>query len=112
MNKKSIAFLSVLMGVVFMGTSCAGDPASVGKTVTATRAYGQNKAEYTIDGDLTTGWVSSGPISETYIPMLSQSTILLRRAEPRKYKAIKRFLLPLKRARLSTQALLRKERLR
>ena len=54
-----------------MGSSCAGDPASVGKTVTATRAYGQNKAEYIIDGDLTTGWVSSGPISETYIPMLT-----------------------------------------
>ena len=71
MNRKGIEFLGVLMGMVCMGASCAGDPASVAKTVIATRAYGQNKAEKVIDGDLTTGWVSSGPISETFIPMLT-----------------------------------------
>ena len=71
MKKKSVAFLGVLMGMLFIGTSCAGNPDSVEKSVTATRAYGQNKAEKIIDGDLTTGWVSAGGISETFIPMVT-----------------------------------------
>ena len=71
MNRKRMAFLGFLLGIVGMGTSCAGDPASVGKTVNATRAYAENKAERAIDGDLTTGWVSSGAVSETFIPMLT-----------------------------------------